>query len=324
MSSDAKKENERSVEAYLQFGGLIKHASRYLIWLPEAKALREEKRKFLSYFTLPGRWAWDIFFFEKNRIIERRDRGFPNVRFCDRDVKSYSDAKRLLGSTIGKKANFEEIVLAHNDEFWGGFPYDLYNLDFSGTCFPNDQPPFSDTFEAITRIIENHASEGYFPFVIFLTMKASPNETNKSAKEQLKENIETNRGDSNFSEQINQLIPNTNNFVRSHFVDFIIISIPKLICHLANAHCIAEVRSRAKYFRRSQRQRNFFITKFIFRFTRRRRSLRIRNNNYIENITSIMRLDNVKTISPSSINSEIIKSRDQLQTYINSLNKVTR
>jgi len=103
MPSDSKKINEKSVDAFTDFKGLIKHTARHLLWLPEARSLRTEKNRFLKYFTLPGRWAWDVLFFEQNNIIERGERGYPGVRFCDNNVKSYTDAKRLLGNTIGKK-----------------------------------------------------------------------------------------------------------------------------------------------------------------------------------------------------------------------------
>lgn len=320
MKSDTKKVNERNVEAFSEFGGLIKHAARYLLWLPEANSLRIEKRRFLKYFTLPGKYAYDILFFERNGIIQRQGRGFPDVRFCDNNLQAYSTAKKLLGNTVGKKGNFEDLVLNNEREFWDSFPYDLYNLDFSGTCFPDDQPPFSDTFKAIVKIIKRHVSHNKFPFVVFLTMKALARETKDEAKEQLKENIETNRRDANFAQEVNSLIPNTENFANTRFVDFIIISIPKLICYLTKDYCDIEIRNRAKYSRTRQDGSSYFITKFIFKFIRRRqRSLRIRNDRYVNNVLNIMRLDDVRTIDNSCINRNIRRSRDKLKQEIASL-----
>ena len=314
MTSDTKKINTRSVEAYLEFGDPIKHAARCLLWLPEAQALKTQKRRFLKYFTLPGKYAYDIFFFEKNEIVQKHTRGFPDVRFCDNNDQAYSTAKRLLGNTVGKKGNFEKLVLNNEKEFWDGFPYDLYNLDFTGTCFPDDQPPFSDTFVAIKQIIEHHVSENCFPFVVFLTMKALASETKDEAKEELKENIETNRSNANFTQQINNLIPNIESFIDTRFEDFIIISIPKIVCHLAQVHCNIETRKRAKYPRSNNA---YFIVKFVFRFTRRRlRSLRINNPTYINNVLSIIKLDNVKTIDNSCLNNEIRTSLIELKQHI--------
>lgn len=322
QKSDIKKVNEKTVDAYSDFGGLIKHTARYILWLPEAKALRQEENRFLKYFTLPGKWAWDIFFLEKEGIIQRDTRGFSGVRFCDNNSKSYSDAKRLLGNTVGKKENFEKLVLEKQREFWDGFPYDIYNLDFCGTCFPDNQPPFSETFQAIEKIIEKHVEGNHFPFVIFLTMKAFDGETNPQAKEQLIQNIETNRANTSFAQQLATVIPDTQNFVAQSFTDFIVISVPKIICHLAERHCDLEVRSRAKYLRSNAAIGNFFITKFVFKFSRRRQShLAVINQNYINNVLNIMRLDNVIAIDNASITQDIRRSSDELKQYIEQMNQ---
>lgn len=317
QKSDIKKVNEKTIDAYSDFGGLIKHAARCLLWLPEARALRQEENRCLKYFTLPGRWAWDIFFLEKEGVIQKDSRGFPEVRFCDNNSKSYSDAKRLLGNTIGKKENFERLVLNEQVEFWDSFPYDIYNLDFCGTCFPDNQPPFSETFQAIEKIIEKHVEGNHFPFVIFLTMKAFDGETNPHAKEQLIQNIKTNRANAGLTQQIATVIPNIQHFVAQNFTDFIVISVPKIICHLAKRHCDLDVRSRAKYLRSNDAIGDFFITKFVFKFTRRRQShLAVMNQNYINNILNIMRLDNVVTIDNNSITQDIRRSSDELKQYI--------
>lgn len=322
MISDIKKINEKTLDIYSDFSGLIKHTARTLLWLPEAQLLKAERNRFLKYFTLPGKWAYDIFFFEIKGIVKRDKRGFPGVRFCDNNSKSYSEAKKLLGNTIGKKENFEKLVLENAQEFWEGFPYDIYNLDFSGTCFPNNQPPFSETFQAINKIILEHLSKNYFPFTIFLTIKAMESETNPEAKKELKGNIEINRRNVNFKKQINSFIPDTDDFITNNFVDFIIISVPKVICHLAENQCDLEIRARAKYARPNDRHVNYYITKFVFKFTRRhyRRTLSIQNENYINNVLSIICLNNVKLINQSSITGSIKQSRRELMTHLTSLN----
>lgn len=317
MTSDLKRANAKSVEAYSEFADILKHAARYLLWLPEVRALREDRKRFLKYFTLPGKWAWDIFFFERNSILERNERGFPNVRFCDNNGQSYVTAKRLLGNTVGKKGNFEDLVLGDRQEFWGGFPYDVYNLDFCGTCLPREQPPFSNTFAAVTKIVEKHVSLNHFPFIILLTMKALAGETSDEAQSELKDNIETNRREPELAEQINAVIPNTELFVQTNFPEFIMISIPKVICHLASAHCKVEVKCRAKYPRRDA---TYFITKFVFRFVRSRRtSLRITNPVYVASVRDLLQLNNVILIDESRISAEIRESHRALQEYVNSL-----
>jgi len=221
-----------------------------------------------------------------------------------------------LGNTVGKRGNFEDVVLNGRKEFWDGFPYDLYNLDFCGTCLPDEQPPFSDTFEAITTIIENHVSRRHFPFSLLLTMKALADETNMVAQEELKANIETNRADACFADQINEAIPDTERFVRANFADFILISIAKIICHLAKAHCDVEIRNRAKYPRQNGA---YFITKFVFAFRgREQRSLRIASPMYASNVLEAVALNNVMTIDQSCISREIKRSHGELVEYVKS------
>ena len=319
MKNDIKKVNERSVEAFRDFRGILKHAARVLLWLPEARSLREKRKRFLKYFTLPGKWAWDIFFFEMNGIIGKQQRGFPDVRFCDRNPESYLTAKRLLGNTVGIRENFETLVLDGRQEFWDGFPYDMYNFDFCGTCLPDEQPPFSDTFEAITRIIQKHVSERHFPFSMFLTMKASARETNRDAQEDLKQNIELNRTQAEFADKIDEVIPDTSAFMRRNFAGFILMSISKIVCHIARAHCDVEIKQRAKY---ARRRGSYFITKFAFRFKRRSgRSLRIVNPGYVRNVLEAITLDNVVTIDQSCVTEEIKGSHKELMIYVEELYK---
>ncbi len=321
MNINLKKTNKKRIEAYHDFSDKLKHAARYLLWLPEAKRLKSEKKRFLKYFTLPGNWAFDILFFEQEGIIEKQVRGYPGVRFCENNSDSFATAKRLLGNTIGIKRNFEKLVLNNKPVFWDGFPYDIYNLDFCGTCFPDNQPPFSDTFRAMTKIIRKHHMRRHFPFLIFLTMKASNPETRQEAKDQLIQNIEDNRGDSNFADIINSLIPNTNSFVRNKYVDFIILSIPKIVCHIAQREKRSfSLQHRAKY---ARHKGSFHITKFVFRFDGCTSEPRTASRQYIANVLDIMRTDNVRTISRSSITNVIRKSHNRLIRYKEKRNKET-
>jgi hypothetical protein len=324
MNADLRKTNQKTIEAYREFEDEPKHVARYSLWLPEAQRLKSEKRRYLTYFTLPGKWAFDIFFFEQEGIVEKQVRGFPGVRFCENNPDAFSTAKRLLGDTIGIKRNFEDLVLRNRPEFWDGFPYDIYNLDFCGTCFPDGQPPFSDTFKSLTKIIKKHHLREHFPFLIFLTMKAFRPETSKEAQNDLIQNIEDNRKDGNFADIINGLIPNTESFIRSNFVDFIILSIPKIVCHIAQRERRSiSVQYRAKYKRYNRYDEIYHITKFVFRFDGCISGLRIGSQQYIANVRDIMRMDDVLTINNSSITTEIKTSHNRLLKYKEKINKET-
>ena len=98
-------------------------------------------------------------------------------------------------------------------------------------------------------------------------MKAFSPATNKEAKDELIQNIEDNRNDSNFAGIINGLIPDTDSFIRNNFVDFIILSIPKIVCHIAQREKRSiSVQYRAKYKRYNRYDGIYHITKFVFRF----------------------------------------------------------
>jgi hypothetical protein len=322
MASEIKKVNQKSVEAYHEFGGIIKHAARYNLWLPEAITLKQEKHRFLKYCTLPGKWAWDIFFFEQNKIIKKKGRGFPDVRFCDNNAESYATAKRLLGSTVGIKGNFEDLVLNGKPVFWDGFPYDVYNLDFCGTCFPDNQPPFSNTFEAISLIIQQHIPKKHFPFLLFLTMKALDSETRAEAKTQLKSNIENNRRNPEIGPQIEELIPNIERFASEHFAEFISISVPKMICGIADNNCKVEVKHRAMYPRISRDGSEYFIVKFVFKFGEGGpQSSTIPTPEYVRNVLELINLNNIEKIDNSAISTAVKESHEKLQEHIKTLDQ---
>jgi hypothetical protein len=148
-------------------------------------------------------------------------------------------------------------------------------------------------------------------------MKAAPNETHEEAKRELIRNIVDNSKIPDFADIVNRVVPNPVHFSQTRFADFIILSVPKVICQLADAHCKVEVIHRAKYSRQG-----FKIAKFVFRFDKRRRkSLRLYSPEYAHNIEEIMRLDNVKTIGPPVIGTKIRTSHERLKAYIMKLDQ---
>ena len=318
-SEDIKKINKKNVESIRDFTDPLKHVVRCSFWLPEAESLKQEKGEFLKYFTLPGKFALDILHFGEKGILKKINRGYPGVRFCDNNPGNYTEAVKRLGQTIGMMKNFESVVLDNEPNFWEGFPYDIYNLDFCGTCFPDSQAPFSDTLKSIKKIIKKHSDEESFPFLIFFTMKSLKSETHHQTISELKDNITLNRQNENFTSQIDQTIPDLNNFVNNEFDKFIIISIPKLICHFSKEDCDVEIKARLKYKRTNSLGQEYFITKFIFKFTKRLPTVSINNENYNSNILWLMNLEDVKEITDADITEEVTSSHTDLQEYIESL-----
>jgi len=322
--SDLRRSNRKANEAFREFGGGIKHAARCLLWLPEAQELKKmKKNSYLRYFTLPGNWAYDVFFFEEEGILRRAERGFPDVRFCDNSARAYTTAKKLLGNTIGKRGTFERLVLDNSGVFWDGFPYDLYNLDFCGTCFPDEQPPFSDTFQAIKKIVEEHRQKRSFPFTIFLTMKALSEETNAAAVRELGDNIEHNRGIRELTALINAAIPNTDALICGNYVDFILISIPKVIYSIAQGQCAVSIKGRAKYSRRSKEVGRYFIVKLVLRFEALgvRRSLVVQNE-YLDGVRRCLDLSSVVDITNADVDNRVKASLKLVEQKISRANGI--
>lgn len=317
MARELIKINKKNIDSFFDFNDLPKHTVRYNYWLPSAQLLIKEKGRKLRYFTLPGKWAWDIFLFEKFDIVEKDGKGFPYVRFCDNNYQFYTEAKSLLGNTTGIFANFEDVVLKDNRKFWDGFPYDIYNLDFCGTCFPDSQPPFSNTFRAIDKILMKHSeSKKSFPFLIFLTLKAKEDETNLDTISDFKENIKENRKNIEFKDLINTIIPDIDILINKRFEDFIFICLPKIISYLAQNYCNVYLNQRIKYYRDAK---GYYITKFIFRFDYKKPTLKIINSNYIENVKKTLNLDDIILIENKDFSKNIINSRNEIYNHILSL-----
>lgn len=181
----------------------VKHFVRKQVWVPVGQArlqtLRHERRgESLKYFTLCAKKAIDVHLFGMENLVEFDGRGYPGVVFCECFPDQYSLITASLRRTRGFLAYFEDLVLERespeSQDFYSELPFDVYNLDFTGVCFPKAEPPFSKTLDAIVALIEVLASPPYREgFDIFLTFRAKRSEENEKAISQLKGNVRENR-----------------------------------------------------------------------------------------------------------------------------------
>jgi len=215
----------------IDFGDPLKHEARLKLWLPIMRELKNMLGRKLKYFTLPGPKAYDVIKWKKEGLLEFDGRGFPEVCFCEMDPNNYINAKRILGNTGGIKGRFENIIQNRRDPrykaFWELFPYDVYNLDFCGTWF-EDEEPLSQTFVSIINLINAHVRCRKFnKFIVFLTIRIDKRRTNKQVIDDLKDNLQD-----NLSQQIFQGILSIDDlatFIKNRFHAFMLISIPKLL-----------------------------------------------------------------------------------------------
>ena len=199
----AKIREEKQRDTRRHYTDPEKHFVRKHVWEPAALARlqkvqnREERR--LNYFTLCAEKAIDVLYFAKENIIENNNGvGYPSVAFCESYQDIYEIITTNLGRTRGILARFEDLVLDRSSElsmeFYKILPFDIYNLDFTGMCFPRGEPPFSRTLDAIVTLIEemgrSHHQHG---FDMFFTFRAQRSEENEEAIRDLRENLNENR-----------------------------------------------------------------------------------------------------------------------------------
>jgi hypothetical protein len=218
----------------------IKHFIRRSCWLPAAQErLRKNintNRTHLRYFTMCAGNAIDIWFFYRiENLLFYDGRGFPNVVFCERLPDEYEKIVRSLGRTNGYYASFEDLILQQKNEdsidFFSRIPFDVYNLDFSGVCFPKREPPFSSTLEAIVTLIEKLGRPEYQPgFDMFFTFRAQKTEENRIAIKYLFRNLRDNRNSHpRFNELIAQRYGDELEGLRDCYHAFLLISLPKYL-----------------------------------------------------------------------------------------------
>ena len=119
------------------------------------------------------------------------------------------------------------------------------------------------------------------------------------------ENLEKNREDPKLKEQINAIIPSTSQFIKDQYNEFILLSVPKLICGLVKKKCNVKIINRAKY--RRQSRESYYMSKFVIRFDKNKTG-----SNYIDCVSDIFRLNNIQSISLSDNKRSIQKSYDLL------------
>ena len=267
------------------FGDLLKHEARLKLWLPSLIQLRNSLERPLKYFTLSGPKAYDVIRWKQEDLIDFDGRKYPGVCFCDYDEENYSNARGILNNTNGINAEFENIMLCENREqeyeaFWELFPYDVYNLDFCGTCFERDGKPVSDTFLSITELIDSHIrSRGSEKCLVFLTIKIDRGRTNEGVLADLERILRNNIQDQEIGARIVQATGrDVDAFIRDSFHYFMLSTVPKLLASRVVQQVDRTLTGRLGELSRAYYSRNgYYIGKFVFSVGR-------------ENITSVMPL----------------------------------
>lgn len=259
----------------------VKHWVRTNAWVPVARqrlqrVRNEREAQYLKYFTLCAEEAIDVRLFGiQEDLVEVDERGCPQVVFCECYAEQYELIARALGRTNGYKAWFEDLVLDRaspiSQDFYSELPFDIYNLDFSGVCFPRADPPFSRTLEAIVSLVEVLGGEASYRrgFDIFVTFRAQRSQENEEAIRQLRRNLSANRRDFPWFDQAfeQNYGPDAGTLVDRQYHQFLLLALPKLL-GLFGSECgfRVECLHRLYYPRPSAEHPQYRIISFIMSF----------------------------------------------------------
>jgi hypothetical protein len=221
----------------------------------------------LRYFTLCGKDGIDIFMLRKEELLKDDGRKFPSVVYCESLQSNFAKVRPLLGGTKGYLSSFEDLV--KRPEFKSKTvvePFDLVNLDFSGSCFPISEQPFSNTLHSILDLISLQKAS---PFCLLVTFKAFRSGENQEAINELLDNMHNNFRDHQeiegvFNNCFNQMTPQQ--LLENDYGLFLLASFPKIIFGFGSSNGFIVSCYQKYYYARPKRNslRSYQIIKFIF------------------------------------------------------------
>jgi len=277
-TNDRRISEEKQSEHERDYTDPVKHYVRRNVWVPAAsdrlRKVKEREQRRLDYFTLCAEKAIDVHYFYMQNLIEGNDgRGYPTVVYCERDAVHYENLAANLGRTRGFFADFEYLVLNRNKQiskdFYLALPFDIYNLDFTGVCFPKGEPPFSRTLEAIITLITELGQPGYRRgFDIFFTFRAQRSAENETAVTQLRENLDDNiRQYQWYNDLFIGRHGNVAGLLRTRYHEFLLCSLPKLIGGFGKTAGFQVTCPYSLYYPRPNPQNPvYYIVSFVLKF----------------------------------------------------------
>ncbi len=254
----------------------IKQFVRKFGWLSSAQRKMTEltaggkSRPFgLRYFTLCGKDGIDIFMLRKEGLLKDNGRKFPTVVYCENLPSNFGKVRPLLGGTKGYLSTFEDLV--KRPEFKSNTivtPFDLVNLDFSGSCFPRSDQPFSNTLHSVLDLINLQKGSS---FCLFVTFKAFRSGENQQAIDELLENMHNNFRDNpevktTFNNCFNQMSPKQ--LLESDYGLFLLTTFPKIVFGFGSSNGFVVSCCQKYFYERAMRKsdKSYQIIKFIFDF----------------------------------------------------------
>ena len=232
--------------------------------MPSAKKRQTLLGRPINYFTLTTADLLDVRLMERAGIVERTQRGYPGVGFCERDDKTYSDiARKLRSCRIAHKGTFEDMAL-EDPHFEESFEFDVINLDFTWVPFPERESPLEGTWGAIKRVLEVQWQKET-GFDLFLTFRGSRTGTSNDAitkiAELLRWNLESGLGVEAFRRRIGHLDPMQ--LLSDDYVTFLCMGLPKLLIGDALDLGFRVSGAEAYWYPRAGNKGTYYIVKFV-------------------------------------------------------------
>ena len=224
----AASQKESDVDALMKTAP--KHYVRRDIWLPRIAARQQQLQRPIKYFTLTTAELLDVKLLERAGLIEKTERGYPGIGFCEMRDKIYADIIRnLRWCTLSHKGTFEEMT-KQPATFDERFEFDVVNLDFIMVPFQDQEAPLESTWGAIRKVLEVQYQK-HMSFDLFLTFRGSREGTNDEAVQQvaklIDDNLQSGRGVKQFEERIGHTDPMR--LLDEDYVTFLCMGLPKLL-----------------------------------------------------------------------------------------------
>jgi hypothetical protein len=214
-----------------------KHYVRLNGWLPIFREYFKLRSGEPRYLTLCAKDAIDIRYFRHKGLLpyDSEQKAFPTVAFIERDPQDYASIAEGLGTTkLAIRGDLEEILVKPEENIEnsallrGSFPYDVINLDFTGQVVREDDPPYSQTIQAIEKIIELQNAADCERWHMFLTFQARPETANHEADDQLRDILEGNLRNPDSQAAYGTRLPPAE-LIREEYAEFLRVGVTKFL-----------------------------------------------------------------------------------------------
>ena len=259
----AVSEKQRDVDTLMATA--TKHYVRRNVWLPIATKRQQQLNRPIDYFTLTTADLFDVKLLERAGLIEKTERGYPGVGFCELNDKTYDDIiRKLRWCRWSHKGYFEQMVKGH-PKFETEFEFDVINLDFILVPFPGEDSPLEGTWGAIQEMLRVQWKKRR-SFDLFLTFRGSRKGTNAQALNSLAgllcQNLQTGRGVDQFEDRVGHLDPVR--LLEENYRTFLCMGLPKLLIGDALKMGFQVSRSDVYSYPRHGSSEVYDIVKFVF------------------------------------------------------------